>query len=651
MKQAFRFAWQPYVVAIVLIAAAAALRLWPLQALGVRLAWLTFYPAVVIATLYGGFSAGLLGTSLSCLTLLYLWPVFGDKPFIRDPADWLGMVVFSATCVMISSIGEAMRHARARAEQAKKQLETTNTKLQEEITERKRAAEALKDSEQRLALALDSGLMGAWDLDLIHDTAVRSLKHDQIFGYDSLLPQWGAEIFMKHIVPEDREHVQGKFQEAFASGYLHFECRIMRPDKSLRWIAAQGRTYRDEEGTPVRMMGVVSDITERKRAEELLRESEVRYHTLFDSIDEGYCIIEMIFDEQEKPVDYRFLVINPSFERQTGLRDALGKRMRELAPNHEEHWFEIYGSIAMTGEPARFENRAEQLHRWFDVYAFRFAEPEKRQVAILFNDITERKRAAEALQHSNTQLEAANKELEAFSYSVSHDLRAPLRHIDGFADLLSKKALKDLDSTSQHYLSTISKSAKFMGALIDNLLVFSRMSRSDIKRSILNPYPVIQEVIQNLTDETSSREIRWTIHPLPMVSADPMMLRLIFQNLLGNAVKYTRPRPRAEVEVGCKEQSQQYQFFVRDNGVGFDMKYANKLFGVFQRLHRADEFEGTGIGLANVQRIVRRHGGQTWAESTPGQGATFYFSLPAEDGMTIGSTPVLKTLASQTIPT
>ncbi len=407
------------------------------------------------------------------------------------------------------------------------------------------------------------------------------------------------------------------------------EEQIQTKNRGIRILHTRKIPLLDARGNPLHLLGISEDITDRKRAEELLRESEVRYRTLFDSIDEGYCIIQMIFDEQDKPVDYRFLVINPSFERQTGLRDALGKRMRELAPNHEEHWFDIYGRIALTGEPARFENRAEQLHRWYDVYAFRFGEPEDRQVAILFNDITERKQAAEALQHSNAQLEAANKELETFSYSVSHDLRAPLRHIDGFADLLSKKAFRDLDSTSQHYLSTISTSAKFMGQLIDDLLVFSRMSRSDIKRSVINPYSVIHEVIQQLNHETSNREIKWTIHPLPMVSADPMMLHLIFQNLIGNAVKYTRPRPAAEIEVGCKKGPGQFQFYVSDNGVGFDMKYVDKLFGVFQRLHRSDEFEGTGIGLASVQRIVHRHGGQTWAESTLGKGSTFSFSIPS----------------------
>jgi PAS domain S-box-containing protein len=207
-----------------------------------------------------------------------------------------------------------------------------------------------------------------------------------------------------------------------------------------------------------------------------LRESEERYRTLFDSIDEGFCIIEMIFDEQGKPVDYRFLEISPSFEKQTGLIGAQGKRMRELAPQHEAYWFEIYGRIALTGQPGRFQNRAEQLHRWYDVYAFRFGDPKNRQVAILFNDITERRRDEEKILKLNdelarqaAQLEAANKELEAFSYSVSHDMRAPVRYIDGFADLLQKHSGASLNEKGRRYLNTISESAKQMGALINDL--------------------------------------------------------------------------------------------------------------------------------------------------------------------------------------
>ena len=366
-----------------------------------------------------------------------------------------------------------------------------------------------------------------------------------------------------------------------------------------------------------------------------LRESEARYRALFDSIDEGYCIIEMIFDEQNTPVDYRFLEVNPSFEKQTGLVDAVGKRMRELAPRHEEHWFETYGRIAVAGEAARFQNHAESLHRWYDVYAYRFGEPKNRQVAILFSDITERK-AAEAkitqlnaeLQQRAATLEVANKELESFSYSVSHDLRAPLRHVHGYVEMLQRATDGQLSEQAQRYLNTITEASVEMGQLIDDLLAFSRMGRTEMRESRVDVGVLVQETIRDLDMATTGRNIVWQTAPLPAVVGDPSLLKQVLANLIGNAVKYSRMRDPARIEIGCAgEEDGRIILFVRDNGAGFDMQYAHKLFGVFQRLHRAEEFEGTGIGLATVQRIVARHGGRVWAEGAVDKGATFYFTL------------------------
>jgi len=385
----------------------------------------------------------------------------------------------------------------------------------------------------------------------------------------------------------------------------------------------------------VAILFIRRDLRLRGQSEEKLRQSEKHYRTLFDSIDEGFCIIEMIFDDQQKPVDYRFLEINPSFEKQTGLHDALGKRMREIAPQHEAHWFEKYGRVAMTGEAVRFQDRAEQLRRTYDVYAFRFGEPKYRRVAILFNDITKAKeaeaeifRSSQEIQAANGKLQTANKELEAFSYSVSHDLRAPLRHVDGFVDLLRKQSAEKLDERSRRYLDIIADSARRMGALIDDLLIFSRMSRMDLRRAKVASESLVHEVWDAQQEEIRGRRVVWKMDSLPQIEADAAMIRQVWANLIGNAVKYSRTRDPAEIEIGCNEEKCEFVFFVRDNGVGFDMQYVDKLFGVFQRLHRSDEFEGTGIGLANVRRIVSRHGGRTWAEGKVGGGATFFFSLP-----------------------
>jgi len=258
------------------------------------------------------------------------------------------------------------------------------------------------------------------------------------------------------------------------------------------------------------------------------------------------------------------------------------------------------------------------------------------------NDITERKhreqeisalneelaeRTAE-LESSNKELESSNKELEAFAYSISHDLRAPLRHIAGFTELLKKNTASVLNEKSQRYVMMILDSAKRMGDLIDDLLAFSRIGRAETRQTMVGLEQLVQEVLTELRQDTGGRDIVWKIGALPVVYGDRSMLRLAFVNLIANATKFTRTRAQAEIEIGCRNQSpNQIVLFVRDNGVGFDMKYANKLFGVFQRLHSAEAFEGTGIGLATVQRIVHRHGGSVWAEGLVDQGATFFFSL------------------------
>jgi signal transduction histidine kinase len=227
-----------------------------------------------------------------------------------------------------------------------------------------------------------------------------------------------------------------------------------------------------------------------------------------------------------------------------------------------------------------------------------------------------------------SELEASNKELEAFSYSVSHDLRAPLRHIDGFVELLTKHAAPSLDEKGRRHLATISTAAQRMGALIDDLLVFSRMGRTEMHKTSVDLAALAEDVVQELKGDAKGRRVEWQLGKLPEVQGDPSMLRLVLTNLLSNALKYSSPREAARIEIQAQPQNGEFIVSVRDNGVGFDPAYSHKLFGVFQRLHGSGEFEGTGIGLANVRRIVSRHGGRTWAEGAVNQGATFYFSLP-----------------------
>jgi light-regulated signal transduction histidine kinase (bacteriophytochrome) len=263
------------------------------------------------------------------------------------------------------------------------------------------------------------------------------------------------------------------------------------------------------------------------------------------------------------------------------------------------------------------------------------------------NNITERKQAEEALRRSrdeleikvkertaelrktNIDLQSVNKELEAFAYSVSHDLRAPVRHIAGFTELLQKHAKPVLDDKSRHHISMILDSANRMGSLVDDLLAFSRIGRAEAQKTTVHLEPLVEGVVREIAPDTQGRKIIWHIGSLPICYGDPAMLRLVFGNLVSNAVKFTRAREQAEIEINSLNHTpDEVVVFVKDNGVGFDMKYKDKLFGVFQRLHSQEAFEGTGIGLATVQRIVQGHGGRVWAEASVNTGATFYVMLP-----------------------
>jgi len=385
-------------------------------------------------------------------------------------------------------------------------------------------------------------------------------------------------------------------------------------------------------------------MTRRTRAEETLRQSEERSRSIIESAHDAFISID---------IEGRIRDWNLQAESMFGWprADALGRFLHEtiIPPKYRENHLQGMKHLKATGEGPVLNKTIElaALRRNGDEFPVELViwplqMGNETTFHAFVRDITARKEADERIQKLNGELkqradllEVANKELEAFSYSVSHDLRAPLRHIHGFIEMLQKSPVLQADESSRRHMNIISKAAKEMGLLIDDLLAFCRTGRVVMHPIEINMREMVDQVIRDLEMACQERKVTWKIKPLPGVTGDPSLLRLVWTNLLDNALKYTRPRPEAMIEVGqivgddTDTGARAVVFYVRDNGVGFDMHYAAKLFGVFQRLHRAEDFEGTGIGLANVQRIIHRHGGRVWAEGQVDSGATFYFSLPA----------------------
>lgn len=371
------------------------------------------------------------------------------------------------------------------------------------------------------------------------------------------------------------------------------------------------------------------------RAEVILRESEERYRTLFETMDQGFCVVEMIYDANGKAVDYRFTEINPAFEKHTGLHNAIGVTIRQMVPNHDAHWFEIYGNVAETGESIQFENPADAMQRYYDVFAFRVGGEGSRKVGILFTDITARKKSDKEIERLNNELhqrvidlQLSNRELESFSYSVSHDLRAPLRGIDGYTRILIETYEELLDVEGKRICGIISSEAQRMGKLLDGLLMFSRFGRQEIQTSVIDMKALIVQIFNELTRFDTREHLDFRIGELPPTLGDALLVRQMWVNLLSNAIKFSSKREKPVIEIGATQSENETTYFIRDNGAGFDMRYADKLFGVFQRLHSEREFEGTGAGLAITHRIVQRHSGRIWSESEVDKGTVFYVSLP-----------------------
>lgn len=456
----------------------------------------------------------------------------------------------------------------------------------------------------------------------------------RIFGYTA------EEVIGKSILilfPPDKVAEEADILQRIERGERidHYETTRVRKDGSLVEISVTVSPVSDEDGRIVGASKIARDITVRKKAEEALIRAQSRYKRTLDHLLEGCQIIGF---------DWRYLYINDvaAAHGRMPRERLIGRTMMEAYPGIEKtKMFSNLKKCMEQGIPNVMENEFVfedgKTSAWFNLRI----EPVPEGIFILSVDITEEKMMLEELNRHRdhlealvnertAQLEEANKELESFSYSVSHDLRAPLRHINGFVSLLKNRIGSSLDAESERYLQTISASTVEMGTLIDSILDFSRMGRTALMVRKTNVGLLVRAVIDELSAEGDSSRIVWSIAPLPDVDADPGMLRLVFENLISNAMKFSSRKERPEICISCTRSDGAEVFVVKDNGVGFDMKYMDRLFGVFQRLHSQEEFEGVGIGLANVRRIVGRHGGRTWAEGKLNEGAAFYFSIPSK---------------------
>lgn len=514
-----------------------------------------------------------------------------------------------------------------------------------DITALKNQGRALAASEQRLRVAAQAAGFGSYDWDMIADRHLWSEETYRIFGLPST-SEVTSELVWTRIHPEDLRTIEHDLAEAFRRGAdLANEYRIVWPDGSVRTIVNRARViYEETEDTkrPTRLIGAVRDETEQRQAAAAIREGEARYRTLIESIEAGFSLVELIFDEAGRPIDYRFIEVNPAFERQTGLRGVVGRRVRAVIPELEEHWVETYGRVALTGKSKRFENGSEPLKRWFDVYAVPVGDQAPYRVGILFNDISERRRAEEEVRRLNRDLEAmvaertrrleeTVAELDAFAYTVSHDLRAPLRGIEGFARILHEEHAEALGTRGQRYARRIYAAAERMDQLIQDLLTYSRLSRADLELKCIGLDAVVNSTLEShraLIEETGAEVL---IHrPMPSVHGNRVLIAQVVANLLTNAIKFVPEGSTPRVEIAASGTGGRVRLSVEDNGIGIEPEFRDRIFNVFERLHGQEHYTGTGIGLAIVRKGAERLGGTAGVEPSS-EGSRFWVDLPAAE--------------------
>ena len=497
---------------------------------------------------------------------------------------------------------------------------------------------ALRLSEARFRQLADSMPQIVWTTDADDRIDFQNRHVDDVVG---ALPR---SEWINLIHPDDRELYRHNWAEARHSGELcQCEYRLQTATGDYRWhLRRSVPTFAG--GAVEKWHSTATDIHDQKMAEEALRENRAMLRLVLDSIPIGVFW---------KDRDFLYQGCNRVVADAMGLADPADIRGRSnaelpsITPEQSEQFLRVDREV-MDADRPRFHivepmTLADKSTIWLDTNKMPLHDGAGRVTGILgtWEDITERRNAEREIRELNAdlekrvaertvQLEQANQELEAFSYSVSHDLRAPLRAVNGFSKILVDDYGSSLPAEARGYLDDVRAGAIRMGRLIEDLLAFSKLGRKPISKRLVDVRGLVEECWNEIRPKVPDRVLECHLHKIPTCSADRALLKQVFLNLLSNAVKYTSKCERAIVEIGALPEDRGPGYYVRDNGVGFDMRYASKLFTVFQRLHRSEDYEGTGVGLAIVQRIVARHGGRVWADATPDRGATFFFTLPQE---------------------